>query len=80
VATTFINTSIHIAPLFNAASWMYAERAEIALGALCGSDWNSESGLCLLFFALLAFGFELHVLLLGQNRFRLLHVFMLAGL
>ena len=37
-----------------------------------------RSGLCLLFFALLAFGFELRELVLVQDPFCLLHIFVLA--
>ena len=67
-----------ITPSLNDTCCSYTERAEIALGALCGSDWNSELGLRLLFFALLAFGLELGELLLGQDPFCLLHIFVLA--
>jgi len=56
----------------------YVERAEIALGASLNLIGNQRSGLRLTFVALLALGFELRVLLRGQDSFSRFHVFGLA--
>ena len=58
---------------------LYTERAEIALGARLNPIANRRSGLRVLFFALLALCLELRVLLGGQDRFCLFHVFRFAG-
>jgi len=58
----------------------YTQRAEIPLGAGLNPIANRRSGLRLLFFALLALGFELRVLLRRQDPFGCFHVFGLTGL
>ncbi len=80
VATTFIEGECTIAH-FGMPRSTCTRNAPRLLPARCADLIRIlRSGLCLVFFALLAFGFEFRVLVLVQDRFCLLHVFVLARL
>ena len=78
VATTFIESSTDYAFL-EGHMLTCTRNAPRLLSARCVDLIKiPRSGLRLLFFALLAFGFELRELVLVQDPFRLLHIFVLA--
>jgi hypothetical protein len=79
VATTFIENSTHDYAFLEGRMLTCTRNAPRLLSARCVDLIGiPRSGLRLLFLALLAFGFELGVLVLGQDPFCLLHIFVLA--
>jgi hypothetical protein len=79
VAATFIESSTYDYAFLNGRMLTRTRNAPRLLSARCINLIGiPRSGLRLFFLALLAFGFELRVLLLGQDPFCLLLIFFLA--